>query len=86
MNLHNKFRFCLLVCFFVIMFFSSVYVFADFENQVQTGPGQADLAAIRRHLVKIKEELVQIRGLQDKLEQEIDVVKIRIRRAGKGSS
>ena len=86
MNLRNKFRFGVFAIFFVMVLFSSVHVFADFENQVQTRPEQADLAAIRKHLVKIKKELAQIRELQNKLEQEVDVVKIRIRRAGKGSS
>ena len=86
MNLRNKFRSSVFVIFFVTALFFSVHVFADVENQVQTGPGQTDLAAIRKHLVKIKEGLTQIRELQDKLEQEVDVVKIRIRRAGKGSS
>lgn len=86
MPIFRKLRVYLIACFFMITFCFPPRVFADLENQSQSAPGQTDLASIRKHLVKIKADLAQIRALQDKLEQEVDVVKIRIRRAGKGSA
>ncbi|MBI4431623.1 MAG: hypothetical protein HY587_07940 [Candidatus Omnitrophica bacterium] len=78
----------------ISIFFVPLFICTIFQSQSHGESGistasktsQVDLAAMKKYLTKIEEHIDKIRQMQDQIRKEIDTVRIRIRKAGKGSS
>ncbi len=71
--------FAVLSCLFLMCVCAPVH--ADEQSAVSP----QDLTVIKQYLTQIKGQIADIQAAQSKMEQEVEAVRIRIRKAGKGS-